>query len=61
MYAIRSYYGDGIARSEFIEKQYGKKNYKIFKELKNIFDPCGILNPGKITSHKSQLKTIEKL
>lgn len=58
---ITAEHGDGIARSEFVEKQYGKKNYKIFKEIKELFDPYGILNPGKITSHKSQLKHIERL
>ena len=57
---ITAEHGDGIARSEFVEKQYGGKNYKIFKELKKIFDPNFILNPGKITSHKNQLKIIEK-
>ena len=55
---ITAEHGDGIARSEFVEKQYGKKNYKIFNEIKDLFDPYGILNPGKITSHKNQLKHI---
>jgi len=45
---ISGEHGDGIARTQFIEKQYGKKNYQIFKELKNNFDPNNILNPGKI-------------
>lgn len=52
---ITAEHGDGLARSEFIKKQYGKKNYQIFKEIKNLFDPNNILNPGKIISNKSTI------
>jgi FAD/FMN-containing dehydrogenase len=58
---ITGEHGDGIARSEFIKMQYGYKNYQIFKELKKIFDPNDILNPGKITSQKKQFKKFENL
>ena len=56
---ITGEHGDGIARSEFIKKQYGHTNYQIFKELKEIFDPKKILNPGKITSHNKRFKRLE--
>ncbi len=56
---ITGEHGDGIARSEFIKKQYGHKNYKIFKELKGVFDPNKILNPGKITSWRKRFKSLE--
>ncbi|MDH5568835.1 MAG: FAD-binding oxidoreductase [Nitrosopumilus sp.] len=52
---ITAEHGDGLARSEFIKKQYGKKNYKIFKEIKHHFDPENVLNPGKIISMKSTI------
>jgi len=58
---ITAEHGDGIARSEFIEKQYGKSNYLIFKNLKKTFDPKKILNPGKITDFNKKLKTLEDL
>ena len=59
---ITAEHGDGLARSEFIKKQYGAKNYKIFKEIKNFFDPNNILNPGKIISKKSTVvNNLEKL
>ena len=45
---ISGEHGDGIARSRFVKKQYGQNNYHIFKELKEVFDPQNILNPGKI-------------
>ena len=41
-------HGDGIARSEFNEVMFGKKMIKIFKFIKNSFDPLNIFNPGKI-------------
>jgi FAD/FMN-containing dehydrogenase len=53
--SITGEHGDGLARSEYVRKQYGPINYKIFKELKNMFDPSNILNPGKIISHNSTI------
>ena len=41
-------HGDGIVRSEFIEVMFGKKMNKLFKNIKNNFDPNNIFNPGKI-------------
>ena len=52
---ITAEHGDGLARSEFVKKQYGVKNYQIFKEIKRFFDPNNILNPGKIISKKSTI------
>ena len=52
---ITAEHGDGLARSEFIKKQYGEKNYKIFREIKKYFDPQTILNPGKIITKKSSI------
>ncbi|MBS3925826.1 MAG: FAD-binding oxidoreductase [Nitrosarchaeum sp.] len=52
---ITGEHGDGLARSEYVRKQYGPANYKIFKELKKMFDPSNILNPGKVISHKSTI------
>jgi len=52
---ITAEHGDGLARSEFIKKQYGEKNYQIFKEIKKLFDSNNVLNPGKIISKKSSI------
>ena len=51
--SITGEHGDGLARSEFVELQYGKKINSIFKDIKNHFDPTNILNPGKIISNQS--------
>jgi FAD/FMN-containing dehydrogenase/Fe-S oxidoreductase len=41
-------HGDGIVRSEFHEKMYGKELVRAFEEVKDRFDPHGRFNPGKI-------------
>jgi FAD/FMN-containing dehydrogenase/Fe-S oxidoreductase len=41
-------HGDGIVRSEFHEFMFGKRLVKAFEEVKDRFDPKGLLNPGKI-------------
>jgi Fe-S oxidoreductase len=35
-------------RSEFHEKMYGAKTVRLFEEVKDRFDPTGLMNPGKI-------------
>ena len=44
---ISATHGEGLARSQWLEKQVGKELYAVFKELKSIFDPSGLLNPNK--------------
>ncbi|MHA1527687.1 MAG: FAD-binding and (Fe-S)-binding domain-containing protein, partial [Alphaproteobacteria bacterium] len=41
-------HGDGIARSEFHERMFGTRMVRAFEEVKDLFDPAGVLNPGKI-------------
>jgi len=38
-------HGDGMLRAKYVEKQY-PKTYWIMKEIKSLYDPAGILNPG---------------
>ena len=51
-------HGDGIVRSEFHEMMFGKKIVDAFEEIKDTFDPHGLLNPGKIVrAYKSDNRT----
>ncbi len=43
-------HGDGLCRSEFHEKMFGQQMVEVFGEIKQLFDPNGIMNPGKIVS-----------
>ena len=42
-------HGDGRLRGEFIPSMIGEKNYKLIKQIKQVWDPERIFNPGKIT------------
>ncbi|MCS5669711.1 MAG: FAD-binding oxidoreductase, partial [Dehalococcoidia bacterium] len=41
-------HGDGIVRGVWNEKMFGPEIYKLFQDLKGVFDPNGIMNPNKI-------------
>jgi FAD/FMN-containing dehydrogenase/Fe-S oxidoreductase len=41
-------HGDGRLRGEFIPFMIGEKNYEVLKQIKEVFDPENIFNPGKI-------------
>lgn len=41
-------HGDGLQRSCLNEKLFGEELYSVMKKLKEIFDPRGVLNPGKV-------------
>ncbi|OGA21915.1 MAG: lactate dehydrogenase [Betaproteobacteria bacterium RIFCSPLOWO2_02_FULL_67_26] len=47
-------HGDGLARSEWIEPFLGPKLTRAFGEIKELFDPKGLLNPGKIVRPSKQ-------
>ncbi len=45
--SITAEHNDGIIRTPYLEKMYGAKIIGIFTEIKKIFDPKNIFNPGK--------------
>jgi Fe-S oxidoreductase len=47
-------HGDGLARSEWVEPFFGPKLTRAFEEIKNLFDPKGLMNPGKIVRPSKQ-------
>jgi FAD/FMN-containing dehydrogenase/Fe-S oxidoreductase len=46
--AMSGEHGDGLARSQWNERLFGSELYQAFREIKQAFDPRGLLNPGKI-------------
>ena len=42
-------HGDGRLRGEFLPFMVGKKNYSLFRSVKQSWDPENVFNPGKIT------------
>lgn len=43
-------HGDGRLRGEFIPLMLGEDIYQIFLQIKQIWDPWGVFNPGKIVN-----------
>ncbi len=46
--SISGEHADGLAKAAFIRQQYGDQYYELLCKIKKIFDPEGLLNPGKI-------------
>ncbi|MEU8222820.1 FAD-linked oxidase C-terminal domain-containing protein [Kribbella sp. NPDC048915] len=46
--SVSGEHGDGRARGELLGKMYGADGVALFGELKRIWDPAGVMNPGMI-------------
>ncbi len=46
--AFSGEHGDGLVRSEWVGWQFGPRLTRAFEEIKDRFDPAGLMNPGKI-------------
>lgn len=44
---ITAEHNDGIMRTPYVEEMFGKDMYRLFEQVKDIFDPNNIFNPGK--------------
>src|SRR5256885_3870983 len=47
-------HGDGLVRSEWIAPIIGERLVHALEEIKNLFDPKGLMNPGKIVRPSRQ-------
>ncbi|MHC4657270.1 MAG: FAD-binding and (Fe-S)-binding domain-containing protein, partial [Planctomycetota bacterium] len=45
---ISGEHAEGLVRAAFIRRQCGDEFYELLRKIKNIFDPNGLMNPGKI-------------
>ena len=46
--AFSGEHGDGLVRSEWVAWQFGPRLTRAFEQIKSLFDPDGLMNPGKI-------------
>ena len=44
----------GLSRTPFVHRQYGEL-YEVFREIKRIFDPENLFNPGKVVGDNTAL------
>lgn len=51
-------HGDGRLRGEFIRFMIGDKNYDMLRQVKNIWDPDCLFNPGKIVDTPPMNKSL---
>ena len=51
-------HGDGLARSMWNEKMFGSKIYSAFQDVKNVFDPENMMNPGKIVDSQPMTENL---
>ena len=47
-------HGDGLVRTEWIEPIIGSRLTRALEEIKDLFDPRGLMNPGKIVRGTKQ-------
>ncbi|MEK7530900.1 MAG: FAD-linked oxidase C-terminal domain-containing protein [Patescibacteria group bacterium] len=45
--SISGEHNDGLIRTPYVEAQFGHEMYALFTQIKKIFDPLNIFNPGK--------------
>jgi len=45
--SLTAEHNDGIIRTPYLEKQFGKQMISLFAQVKDIFDPLNIFNPKK--------------
>lgn len=45
--SITGEHGVGITKASFLKKQFKQTELNIMKDIKNVFDPKGLINPGK--------------
>lgn len=48
--SLKAEHGTGRAMAAFVEVEWGAQAYGLIREIKRLFDPAGLLNPGVIVS-----------
>lgn len=52
--SLKAEHGTGRNMAPFVEKEWGKKGYALMREIKELFDPDSILNPGVVINADPQ-------
>ncbi|MGV8136738.1 MAG: FAD-binding and (Fe-S)-binding domain-containing protein [Mangrovibacterium sp.] len=61
--SLKAEHGTGRNMAPFVELEWGREAYDLMKQIKNIFDPQNLLNPGVIINgdKKAHLKNLKLL
>ena len=52
--SLKAEHGTGRVMAPFVRRQYGDELYDVMREVKRLFDPRGLLNPGVVISDDPQ-------
>ncbi len=52
--SLKAEHGTGRNMAPFVKKEWGEKAYQVMLDVKQLFDPKGILNPGVIFNNDSE-------
>lgn len=52
--SLKAEHGTGRVMSPYVRRQYGDELYEVMREVKRLFDPAGMLNPGVILDDDPQ-------
>ncbi|MFC9097523.1 FAD-binding and (Fe-S)-binding domain-containing protein [Streptomyces sp. NPDC057072] len=63
---LKAEHGTGRAMAPFVRRQYGDELYDVMRELKQLCDPHGVLNPGVLleddpAAHLQSLKSVPEV
>ena len=56
--AMSGEHGDGLARGHFNKKLFGATLYEAFRQVKRVFDPKNLMNPGKIVDSPAMTESL---
>ena len=51
-------HGDGQLRGQYLPAMFGEQLYSAFREVKHLFDPHNLMNPGKIIDTETMLDNL---
>ncbi|GAA4556265.1 FAD-binding and (Fe-S)-binding domain-containing protein [Pseudonocardia xishanensis] len=53
--SLKAEHGTGRVMAPYVRRQYGDELYGVMQEIKRLFDPHGVLNPGVVLSDDPEL------
>jgi len=53
--SLKAEHGTGRVMAPYVRRQYGDELYEVMREVKRLFDPTGMLNPGVIITDDSDV------
>jgi len=64
--SLKAEHGTGRTMTPFVRRQFGDELYAVMREIKGLFDPSGLLNPGVVIdddqhAHLRHLKTTPRV